>query len=443
MTNTAFGQVAPAKSSRRAFDAPRRKASSRMRGPVQRPPLRWRREHTPTDSRCALHPYRLPASRYTWGKPWHRTVNTSLTAPLRPKYKFAVKGQIGQLLSTKRSEIPIRIDPPSCQGITIDLGRDQERAITSKADVALVEQMVDVRAKQQPIVPVKLLKIGRCSPGFDVAGSQVAAVRNARDPTAFLHGLEILTEHPLSATRPHELHLLGFINVGSVSDCTLYLLFGRLRHLFLLLPPRGGFQIECGPLGAQKMDDGLRHVLWDRGEIGTLVTIPVRSDRGVFFGKRGSKDVHMVLRAQGRVQTSKLNRHTPTFVVPCIASNAKFTRLWCQYCGRQANSDGPDFCVGKGENHIARTDSLHIFVEFVSAPIAALRRRPEVVAVYLMGICLFVVYPPIGTAFVPFIAMLCRFVCSRNSALGFINTGHMDPLCSLLPWLPSHRISGV
>ena len=78
--------------------------------------------------------------------------------------------QVGALLSRELANPYTRIDAPGVEKLVSDLWHDDELLARGERDVALVEQVVDVRREEQTVRAVETLGIRRVSPWFDVTG---------------------------------------------------------------------------------------------------------------------------------------------------------------------------------------------------------------------------------------------------------------------------------
>ena len=91
--------------------------------------------------------------------------------------------QIGALLRREFANTHARVYSPRIKQLVSDLWDDEQFLVAGERDVALVEQMIDVRRQQQPIGTIEPFCVGRISPRLDVAGFQMPWLVDVRDTT--------------------------------------------------------------------------------------------------------------------------------------------------------------------------------------------------------------------------------------------------------------------
>src|SRR5690606_9050276 len=80
-------------------------------------------------------------------------------------------------------------------------GRHDHLTVVFETDETSVEEMVDARRQQQPVLAVEPLLIGRVTPWLAVAGSQVLVTIHSSDAAGTLDRHHPLLEEALAATR--------------------------------------------------------------------------------------------------------------------------------------------------------------------------------------------------------------------------------------------------
>src|SRR2546427_9387785 len=83
---------------------------------------------------------------------------------LVPEYVASVIVKVGALLASEVANPYARIDTPRVEELVPDVGHENEFLVHRERDVALVEQVVDVRRQQQPVGAIQTLGVGRVSP---------------------------------------------------------------------------------------------------------------------------------------------------------------------------------------------------------------------------------------------------------------------------------------
>ena len=89
----------------------------------------------------------------------------------------------GVLLARELADANASIDSPGIKQLDPDLRHHYQLLIAREGDVALVEQMIDVRRQQQAVGPVQAFRVRCVTPRLDVAGLQVSRLssRPSRD----------------------------------------------------------------------------------------------------------------------------------------------------------------------------------------------------------------------------------------------------------------------
>ena len=86
-----------------------------------------------------------------------------------PEDTGAVIVEVRVLFARELPDAHARVNPPRVQQLVPDLRHDDQGLITGERDIALVEEVIDVRRKKQPVRTVQPLGIGRLPPRLDVA----------------------------------------------------------------------------------------------------------------------------------------------------------------------------------------------------------------------------------------------------------------------------------
>src|SRR4030095_13424172 len=93
--------------------------------------------------------------------------------------------------------------------------------VARESDVALVEQVIDVRRQEQAVGAVKALSICRVSPRLDVTRFQVPRLIHPRHATEFLSQEDVGPEHPLTTPCSDKLLFERWSRDARVHDCKL------------------------------------------------------------------------------------------------------------------------------------------------------------------------------------------------------------------------------
>lgn len=121
--------------------------------------------------------------------------------PARPRLAEdiqAVIGQVAGLIRRELADIGVLINMPRAQHLGIECRRGHQLAIVRKADLACVEQMVDVGGQHQAIRIIEVLAVIAYRPGLDVTGHEVARLLDAGHPARRLPGKHAIAEPPLA-----------------------------------------------------------------------------------------------------------------------------------------------------------------------------------------------------------------------------------------------------
>ena len=89
------------------------------------------------------------------------------------KQFITVEFEVDALLVAKGSNVALCVNSPSRQHFRSQARRPQNLAITCKAYVQSIKEMIDMRGKQQTIVPIQLFPVVRQPPWFDMTGNKV------------------------------------------------------------------------------------------------------------------------------------------------------------------------------------------------------------------------------------------------------------------------------
>lgn len=74
--------------------------------------------------------------------------------------------QISVLLSRELADANAGIDSPGIEKVVPDLGNDHQFLAAGKRDVALVEEVIDMRRQEEAVGSVEALGIRRVTPSF-------------------------------------------------------------------------------------------------------------------------------------------------------------------------------------------------------------------------------------------------------------------------------------
>ena len=89
--------------------------------------------------------------------------------------------QMGALLRREFANTHARVYSPRIKQLVSDLWDDEQFLVAGERDVALVEQMIDVRGQQQTIGAVEALGVRRITPRLDVTGFEVSGLADMRN----------------------------------------------------------------------------------------------------------------------------------------------------------------------------------------------------------------------------------------------------------------------
>ena len=179
----------------------------------------------------------------------------------------AVVVQVGVLLSRELANAHAGIDSPRIQKLVSDLGDDDQFLAAGEGDVALVEQMIDVRRQQQAVGAVEALGIGRVPPRLDVTRFQMSRLVHARHATELFPQENVGPEHTL--TTPRSDKLLPERRSGDARVDNRSLEVGRLRRAL----KNGDRRVRVPVRLADETDESISEGLRELGEVDGLEAV--------------------------------------------------------------------------------------------------------------------------------------------------------------------------
>ena len=122
-----------------------------------------------------------------------------------------VKGEILFLVRRECSDVQETVQRKShpSQAVPLRNRGDHEVPAVREGDEATVEEPVEIRGQEEPILAVETLLVRGRPPGLDMAGDEEFRVIDSRDPTTLLQGKDALSELPLASTGLDDLILRG------------------------------------------------------------------------------------------------------------------------------------------------------------------------------------------------------------------------------------------
>jgi hypothetical protein len=94
--------------------------------------------------------------------------------------------QVGVLFALEFANANAGIDSPRVEKLVADFWNDHQFLATGKRNVALVEEVIDMRRQEEAVGAVEALSIRRVTPRFYVASFQVSGLIDPRHATSFL-----------------------------------------------------------------------------------------------------------------------------------------------------------------------------------------------------------------------------------------------------------------
>src|SRR5215813_1125563 len=121
------------------------------------------------------------------------------------------------------------VDSHALQRQPVGNWRDYESSGVLKADESAVEEMINARRKEQPVLTVEPLLVGRIPPRLTVTSHQMYRIVDTRDPTSGLDLADPVFEQPLPLPCPDQSEPICFRYSGIICDLLLELAFPKVQ----------------------------------------------------------------------------------------------------------------------------------------------------------------------------------------------------------------------
>ena len=180
----------------------------------------------------------------------------------------AVVVQIGVLLSREVANAHAGIDSPRIQKLVSDLRDDDQFLAAGEGEVALVEQVIDVRRQQQAVGTVEALGIGGVPPWLDVTRLQMPRLVHSGDPAELFPQQNLGPEHPLATPGSDKLIPERRPRDATVGNRVFEV--DRLRRAL----KNGERGIRVPVRLSDETDEGIGECPWDLSEVDGLQAVP-------------------------------------------------------------------------------------------------------------------------------------------------------------------------